>query len=79
LSGAQAALDPAFAVAIELASAAPERAASTQRITACLSEKAYASACGREHAWSKTSAWLAGSLGYLQETKFASSRLRPIG
>jgi len=31
----------------------------------------------REHAWSKTNAWLAGSLGCLQETKFASRASRP--
>jgi hypothetical protein len=35
--------------------------------------------CGRDHAWSKTNAWLAGSLGYLQEAKFPSRRPRSIG
>ena len=34
--------------------------------------------CGREHAWSKTNAWLAGSLESIQETQFPSRRLRPI-
>jgi len=37
------------------------------------------SVCGRDHAWSKTNAWLAGSLWCLQETKFPSARPRLVG
>ena len=36
-------------------------------------------ACGRHHAWSKTNAWLAGSLWCLLETKFAPRMPRPFG
>jgi hypothetical protein len=35
-------------------------------------------ACGRDHAWSKTNAWLAGSLWCLQETSFPPRRAHPV-
>jgi len=35
--------------------------------------------CGRDHAWSKTNAWLAGSLWCLQETRFPPRMSRGIG
>ncbi len=35
--------------------------------------------CGREHAWSKTNAWLAGSLWSLQDTKFPARTSRLLG
>lgn len=35
--------------------------------------------CGRDHAWSKRNAWLAGSLSCLQDVKFPPRRSRPVG
>ena len=35
--------------------------------------------CGRDHAWSKTNAWLAGSLWCLQEIRFSPRSPRLIG
>jgi hypothetical protein len=35
-------------------------------------------ACGRIHAWSKTNAWLAGSLWSLHDTKFSARIVRPM-
>jgi hypothetical protein len=35
--------------------------------------------CGRDHAWSKRNAWLAGSLWCLQEVGSPPQRPRPIG